>query len=402
MSLADFPKLGEAADFWASWMWPMAVQGAVLILVIGVLDRALRRWLWPQLLQALWLLVLLKHLLPPDLFSPWALSPRLAGRAMPVEAPSSDGLLSTGFPGMGFLGAGSLEGGLLGPCLLALWLLGFAVAAAQGLRRHRRLRRRLLAGAEAPEIPLAAIWARARMRFPARGRLLRRLLRSSGGGPALLVSPQAPGPAVLGLLRPVVILPRSLVVRWQQGDLADDEMEHVLHHELAHLRRGDLWQQALFSFVHWLYWFQPLLPWAMRRAYASRELCCDAAVAASLGERAPDYRRALLRSARLVLERPGWPRPAVAALVAGGGTLDRLRWLEKGSGRSPRLRWLAGVVLLLAASFTLLPMAPEPAAVRKAREEVAAAVAGGSSLQVRYSVMALHALSDEKSRSEEP
>jgi len=179
-------------------------------------------------------------------------------------------------------------------------------------------------------------------------------------------------------------------------DLSPAELEHVFLHELAHVRRGDLWLQVLFSALHWLYWFQPLMPWVLRRAYESRELCCDATVAALLGQGAPRYRLSLLRSARAVLKGSPWPRPAAAALVAGGGTLERLRWLEKGSGRNPRRRRALSVAVFVALAFLVIPMAAESPAMRRARQEVDAAVAGGSSLQVKYSVMALHGLLEKE------
>ena len=76
-------------------------------------------------------------------------------------------------------------------------------------------------------------------------------------------------PMVLGLLRPVLLLP--------EGREAD---EVVLCHELTHLKRLDLAYKALLVAACWLHWFNPLV-WCMSRAASENlELCCDDDVAA--------------------------------------------------------------------------------------------------------------------------
>ena len=53
-------QINSLADVWLGWMAPMAVQVAVLIVVVAVVDVLFRRWAWPGLRYALWLLVLVK------------------------------------------------------------------------------------------------------------------------------------------------------------------------------------------------------------------------------------------------------------------------------------------------------------------------------------------------------
>ncbi len=76
-------------------------------------------------------------------------------------------------------------------------------------------------------------------------------------------------PMVLGLLRPVLLLP--------EGREAD---EVVLCHELTHLKRLDLAYKALLVAACWLHWFNPLVWWMSRAASENLELCCDDDVAA--------------------------------------------------------------------------------------------------------------------------
>lgn len=76
-------------------------------------------------------------------------------------------------------------------------------------------------------------------------------------------------PMVLGLLRPVLLLP--------EGQEVD---EVVLCHELTHLKRLDLAYKALLVAACWLHWFNPLVWWMSRAASENLELCCDDDVAA--------------------------------------------------------------------------------------------------------------------------
>ena len=58
------------AEKWFAWNLSMLWQVAALIVVIWMLDLAVRKWAWPQLRYALWLLILVKLVLPPSLTSP--------------------------------------------------------------------------------------------------------------------------------------------------------------------------------------------------------------------------------------------------------------------------------------------------------------------------------------------
>ena len=58
------------ANGWWQWTAPMSVQLAFLVLIVAVMDRVLRPWIWPRLRFALWMLVVVKLLVPPTLSSP--------------------------------------------------------------------------------------------------------------------------------------------------------------------------------------------------------------------------------------------------------------------------------------------------------------------------------------------
>jgi len=59
-------QINRIAEIWWNWMWPMFWQVSVLIGFIALIDFLIRKHVWPQLRYALWLLVLVKLLLPPS------------------------------------------------------------------------------------------------------------------------------------------------------------------------------------------------------------------------------------------------------------------------------------------------------------------------------------------------
>jgi beta-lactamase regulating signal transducer with metallopeptidase domain len=98
-------------------------------------------------------------------------------------------------------------------------------------------------------------------------------------------------PALIGVLRPKVILPADFRLRYTRL-----ERLLVLAHERTHLRRGDATWNALVALLRCLFWFNPLIHVAARYFRFDQELACDAAVlAARPGSRRP-YASAMLKT----------------------------------------------------------------------------------------------------------
>ncbi|MHC4772295.1 MAG: M56 family metallopeptidase, partial [Planctomycetota bacterium] len=79
--------LNSISEHWFTWQWAMLWQTAVLIAIIWTVDLCIRRWAWPQVRYALWMLVLVKLLIPPTWTSPASITshiPTMAFRAATV------------------------------------------------------------------------------------------------------------------------------------------------------------------------------------------------------------------------------------------------------------------------------------------------------------------------------
>jgi WD40 repeat protein/beta-lactamase regulating signal transducer with metallopeptidase domain len=162
-------------------------------------------------------------------------------------------------------------------------------------------------------------------------------------------------PTVVGVLRPMVLLPVSLMT-----GLAPDDFAAIIRHELAHIRRYDLWMNLLQRVIESLLFFHPAVWFISRRLSAEREVCCDDLVVSS-GYEPMHYAGALLRMAELcAISRQG----GALALAATG---EKAPLLEKrierlmNWGNTPRLQLtragMAGLLITLVSLTVVLGIA---------------------------------------------
>jgi uncharacterized protein involved in exopolysaccharide biosynthesis len=151
-------------------------------------------------------------------------------------------------------------------------------------------------------------------------------------------------PTVLGWLRPVILLPASSVM-----GLSLAQLESILAHELAHVRRFDYLVNAGQCLMETVLFYHPVVWWISRRVREEREHCCDDLVVEICGNKL-GYARALAAMEEL---RGHAPRLAFAA--NGGSLLMRIRRLlgvVEPDGTSPARR--AGGLALIGAGLLLI------------------------------------------------
>lgn len=130
---------------------------------------------------------------------------------------------------------------------------------------------------------------------------------------SLLVSERALVPSAWGVLRAVVVLPTSLLT-----SLSPVEVETILMHEIAHIRRHDYIVNLLQAIVETLLFYHPAVWWVSRIVRQEREHCCDDVVVRQIADPMP-YARALLH---LEERRHPLPHPTLSAL--GGNLMNRV------------------------------------------------------------------------------
>ncbi|HQX52015.1 MAG TPA: M56 family metallopeptidase, partial [Planctomycetaceae bacterium] len=167
-------------------------------------------------------------------------------------------------------------------------------------------------------------------------------------------------PTVIGVLRPIVLLPASIITGF-----TSEEFAAIISHEFAHIRRYDLWMNLLQRLIESLLFFHPVAWFLSRRLSAEREICCDDLVISS-GHEAMNYAGALLRMAELC----AMPRYQNATVLTATGRSMSL--LERRIGRlinaqrEPRLQLTRiGVLSLM---LTLATVCAVPGIVRNLAE----------------------------------
>jgi beta-lactamase regulating signal transducer with metallopeptidase domain len=125
-------------------------------------------------------------------------------------------------------------------------------------------------------------------------------------------------PVVIGWLKPVILVPASAL-----AGMDPLQLEALLLHELAHIRRCDYLVNMLQTLVEVLGFFHPAVWWISKVIRTERENCCDDLVVGALPDRRV-YLRALLH-----LEELRGLRPAAGLAASGGSLLQRIRRLAE-------------------------------------------------------------------------
>jgi GWxTD domain-containing protein len=152
------------------------------------------------------------------------------------------------------------------------------------------------------------IWLERLQRLATRVRLSRPVM--------LLESGLAGVPLVIGHWRPVILLPAGLLAGLPAG-----QIEAILLHELAHIRRYDYLVNLLQSSIEALLFYHPLVWWISGVIRAEREHCCDEFAAAVQGD-PHAYAGALA-----ALEQYRWAASNAALAATGGSLMKRIRRL---------------------------------------------------------------------------
>jgi beta-lactamase regulating signal transducer with metallopeptidase domain len=230
-----------------------------------------------------------------------------------------------------------VAGGYFAGVLAMLARLLLALRGGRGLRRH---------ALPVTEPALRAMFERAAAVLHLRAR------------PALAWCGRVAVPTVVGLLKPTILLPVSL-----SSGLAPDQIEMLLLHELAHLRRHDHWVNLAQWVVETAMFFHPAVWWVSRRIRAERELACDDCVLAA-GVAEASYADSLLRMAELSRLTATPSDPTVALALGSHGSRfsefgHRVLRLIEGREALESLRparvWpvVTALIVLLAGCYTI-------------------------------------------------
>jgi beta-lactamase regulating signal transducer with metallopeptidase domain len=249
----------------------------------------------------------------------------------------SQGFTPAPVPGrlVGLLGVGSgyVEQHL--PLLVGAWLLGMLAMTLRflgGLAYVQRLRRhRVAALPDAWQTRLTALARRAGLQQPVQ----------------LLASALVPSPMVVGLFKPLVLLPMGAAT-----GLAMQELEMILAHEVAHILRKDYLVNLLQAVAEVVFFYHPAVWFLSACLRTEREICCDD-VATKLCGDSQLLAQALSSLAELTYAARQPHRLAVAAVGPDGSLLGRVRRLVEHHPTAPTFveGFCAACVVLVSVSL---------------------------------------------------
>ncbi len=144
-------------------------------------------------------------------------------------------------------------------------------------------------------------------------------------------------PTVVGWLRPVILLPASAIT-----GLSTEQLEAIVAHELAHIKRFDYLINILQTVVEILGFYHPAVWWVSHKIRAERENCCDDIAVSISGDRL-SYVGALAS-----MEEIRAARGKLAVAATGGDLFRRIcRLLGKDSTDNAGLSWVPAVTVIL-------------------------------------------------------
>jgi TonB family protein len=248
-----------------------------------------------------------------------------------LTAPPADpvDVMVVGASAMASSAAAPVQPGWLAPLRIALpwlvlgWGCGVALLVLRVFRQWRGLRA-LVRVAET----LPAWQERARRLALDLG--LRRAVR-------VLASVRIATPTLVGWVRPVVVVPLAMLARMPTA-----QVDLILAHEFAHLRRLDHLANLFQVVVETLLFYHPVVHWISRDARNERELCCDALALQVTGARRRDFVAALAGLEEFRTDH------ADLALAASGGVLVERAWFIAGA-TPERRRGHVGLTTILVA-----------------------------------------------------
>jgi bla regulator protein blaR1 len=316
-----------------------SLDGAVLVAGIWSLGR-----LWPRLsagtLTILWWCAAAKFLLalawipPIELRILPAAQQRVSAGASAEHSVPEVGTISASVPAVPHSRGTSASAINWPSMLLGLWVCGVAVMLVEGVRRWR-----FTTGLIGRSEPASEEATRIATEVAATIGLRRT--------PSIRVSEEVSTPLVAGALRPVVVVPAD-----RFAALSADEQRMALCHELAHVKRADLWLGCVPALAERVFFFHPLVRLAAREYALCREAACDAAVIDALATSPREYARLLLALG----VSPGRMTAAAAGASWSFSTLKRrITMLGEPSTRSWTGRAIAATVIT-AAIAAIVPL----------------------------------------------
>jgi beta-lactamase regulating signal transducer with metallopeptidase domain len=346
-------------------------QSSILIAVLLVVDLLIRKRVKAVFRYCIWLLVFVKLIIPPtfslptgigywlgDIFPEKAIQTESAPKEM-IERPRMEYSIKPLTPPrlVETQNHLSLQSNLHMPVMetpviipeassikvhgiiFLLWIVGEMIFIALLLQRILFVRR-IIAQSKPASDNLQDILAESCRKIGIKKKI------------ELKVSQGLLSPAACGLLKPKIILPSSLLKCFSQ-----EKLHTTLLHELAHIKRKDIWINSLQSILQILYFYNPLLWIANTIVRRIREQAVDETVLVYLGEQADTYSKTLVDIVEIAFAKPSLGLNMIGVVESKKALTNRIKHiLSRPFPKTVKLG-VTGFIAIILSALVLLPMA---------------------------------------------
>lgn len=259
---------GQHIDMLASWGLQTGLMVSLLIGLVLIVRRPFARYFGANAAYALWLLPLIRLFLPTMTvpFITRAVSDEIVMDVDVISASELSVPVLSSADALPTLSSVPTETPNIWAVITVLWLSVALVWFAFQLIKQRRFMAEMRSGSlQASGTFLQAV----QQSVEAVG--LRKM-------PDIRLSDKVVGPMVTGVIRPLILLPKDFESRF-----TTDQQAFALIHEMAHIKRGDLWVAFIVLAYRALFWPNPLVHFAAHKLRVDQEAACDASVVAKTG-----------------------------------------------------------------------------------------------------------------------
>ena len=366
---AILERINTTGSGFVEFAWPMLLQVSVLVVILLLADLLLRSKVRAVFRYWLWMLVLVKLVLPSTLSSPLSVgsffgeelksldvvtsvkvteSPEVVRLSEPFEMPGQIRPVGPESVAPKATADVGTESAVVVTWQGVVFLVWLAVVAGMGLLL---LQRAIFVKGLVAQAKDANTIMNDALEFCRRRMGLKNSVR-------LKVSANTASPAVCGLFQPVILVPQDLAPTLGAGHL-----RAVLMHELAHIKRGDLWVNLVQTLLQIIYFYNPFLWLGNAIIRRVREQAVDEATLVAMGEAAERYPQTLLSVAKLALGRPALSLRLIGVVESRSALAGRVkRILSRPFPKTAKLGIL-GLAAVIIVGAVLLPMAkamPKP------------------------------------------
>lgn len=353
--------LNKGGSVFCGTAFDMLLQSSVLIVVLLAVDLLIRNHVKAVFRYGLWMLLLVKLVLPPALCLPtgigywldWDL-PTLEDGPLPVQAAIGEGLSPKGTEHASsrvirpeesqdretaMKPAGPSSRITWQGVFFLIWITGLSIFILLIARRLCFVKHLISRSRPAEGEAAAALF-----RCKSRVGLDREV--------ELRLSSDMMSPAVCGLLKPKIVMPASV-----HEKLSRKKLEVVLIHELSHIKRGDLWVNMAQTFLQIIYFYNPLLWLVNAHVRRVREQAVDEMVLTRLEGEVRCYSSTLIDLADMTFARSPLNLGLVGVVESKSKLMERIRiMLHRPVPKSSNIGF-AGITAVIALAIVLLPMA---------------------------------------------